>query len=103
MRLNTDVDEDDYNSSHVSGIVPFQSANNTLEGTTFYTCQNCSISTDCGCSKMNDKDKLFDTPCSTKNLRYIVVELYNNYNNRFMAFFTLNDFYCYGACSQYFY
>jgi hypothetical protein len=70
MGLNMDLDEDDYNSSHVSGIVPFQSANNTLEGTTFYTCQNCSVSTDCGCS-INDKDKVHDTPCSTKNFRYI--------------------------------
>lgn len=64
-----DLDEDDYNSSHVSGIVPFQSANNTLDGTTFYTCQNCS-SADCECSNVNDKDKLHDTPCSTKNIRY---------------------------------
>ncbi|VVC35820.1 Protein kinase domain,Protein kinase-like domain,Serine/threonine-protein kinase, active site,AGC- [Cinara cedri] len=66
MKLNMDL-EDDYNSSHVSGIVPFQSANNTLEGTTFYTCQNCS-STDCECSNINDRDKLHDTPCSTKNI-----------------------------------
>lgn len=70
MKLNMDLDEDDYDSSHVSGIVPFQSANNTLEGTTFYTCKNCSISSVCMCSN-NDKDKLCDTPCSTKNLRYI--------------------------------
>lgn len=69
--LNMDLDEDDYNNSHVSGIVPFQSANNTLEGTTFYTCQNCSVSTDCGCSNVYDKDKLQDTPCSTKNIRYL--------------------------------
>ncbi|XP_025199624.1 serine/threonine-protein kinase greatwall [Melanaphis sacchari] len=66
MGLNMDLDEDDYNSSHVSGIVPFQSANNTIEGTTFYTCQNCSLSTDCGCC-INDKDKIHDTPRSTKN------------------------------------
>jgi len=66
-----DLDEDDYNSSHVSGIIPFQSANNTLEGTTFYTCQNCSVSTDCGCSI---NDKVQDTPCSTKNFRYLFIE-----------------------------
>jgi len=71
MGLNMDLDEDDYNSSHVSGVVPFQSANTTFEGTTFYTCQNCSISIDCGCVNLNDKDKPHDTPCSTKNLRYI--------------------------------
>jgi hypothetical protein len=69
MGFNMDLDEDDYNSSHVSGIVPFQSANNTLEGTTFYTCQNCSSSTDCECSVI--KDKFYDTPCSTKNLRFL--------------------------------
>jgi len=64
-----DLDEDlDYNSSHVSGIVPFQSANNTLEGTTFYTCQNCSVSTNCRCSNIIDNAILYDTPCSTKNL-----------------------------------
>jgi len=62
--------DDDYNSSHVSGIVPFQSANTTLEGNTFYTCLNCSVSGDCGCINLNDKDKLHETPCSTKNLRY---------------------------------
>ncbi|XP_050548003.1 serine/threonine-protein kinase greatwall-like, partial [Daktulosphaira vitifoliae] len=66
MKLNMDQDDDDYNSSHVSGIVPFQSANNTLEGTTFFTCQNCSIGTECGCSKIQDKPH--DTPCSTTNL-----------------------------------
>lgn len=66
-----DLDEDDYNSSHVSGIIPFQSANNTLEGTTFYTCQNCSVSMDCGCGSLIDKNKPHDTPCSTKNLRYL--------------------------------
>lgn len=69
MRLNLDLDVDDYNSSHVSGIVPFLSANSTLEEPTFYTCQNCSISIDCKCSNFNDKDKYHDTPCSTKNLR----------------------------------
>lgn len=73
MGFNMDLDEDDYNSSHVSGIVPFQSANNTLEGTTFYTCQNCSSSMDCGCSVTNDKDKLHDTPCSTKNTRFLIL------------------------------
>lgn len=69
IKLNLDFDEDDYNNSHVSGIVPFQSANNTLEGTTFYTCKNCSFSSECGCLNINDKDELRDTPCSTKNLR----------------------------------
>lgn len=79
-----DLDEDDYNSSHVSGIVPFQSANNTLDGTTFYTCKNCS-SADCECSNVNDQDKLHDTPCSTKNIRYnsilkkITYAIINNY------------------------
>lgn len=71
MILNMDIDEDDYNSSHVSGIAPFQSANSTLEGTTFYTCENCSVITDCGCNRINDKEKIYDTPCSTKNLRFI--------------------------------
>jgi len=74
MGLNMDLDEDDYNSSHVSGIIPFQSANNTLEGTTFYTCQNCSVSTDCGCSI---NDKVQDTPCSTKNFRYLLIEFFS--------------------------
>lgn len=69
-----DLDEDDYNSSHVSGIIPFQSANNTLEGTTFYTCENCSVSTDCGCSI---NDKVQDTPCSTKNFRYLLIEFFS--------------------------
>lgn len=69
MRLNTDVNEDDCDSSHVSGIVPFQSANTTLEGNTFYTCQNCSVSTECSCYNISDKNKLQETPCSTKNLR----------------------------------
>lgn len=73
-----DLDEDDYNSSHVSGIVPFQSANNTLEGTTFYTCQNCSVSTDCGCSI---NDKVQDTPCSTKNFRCLHANFYLFHQN----------------------
>lgn len=70
MKFNMDLEEDDYNSSHVSGIVPFQSANNTLEGTMFHTCQNCSISNACVCCNINDK--LCETPCSSKNLRYIL-------------------------------
>lgn len=67
-----DLEEDDYNNSHVSGIVPFQSANSTLEGTTFYTCENCSVHTNCGCTHINNNDKVYDTPCSTRNLRYII-------------------------------
>lgn len=82
-----DLDDDDYNSGHVSGIVPFHSANNTLEGTTFYTCQNCSVSTDCGCSKINEREKIYDTPCSTTNIRYIL-HLYILLN-KFQASFEL--------------
>lgn len=89
-----DLDEDDYNNSHVSGIVPFQSANNTLEGTTFYTCQNCSVSTDCGCSHVYDKDKLQDTPCSTKNIRwfenYELVNIFNSSNLKPSVMFHLS-------------